>query len=162
MAFKGTAITQGAGEGIVVATGMDTEIGRISDLAQSAEAEVAPLERRLDRLGHRLVWLTLALAALTIGAGILRGSRWRSMIQTGVALAVAAVPEGLPVVATLSLARGMWRMSARNALITQLSSVETLGATTVILTDKTGTLTENRMTAVRYLLDDGEVEVDDG
>ena len=160
MAFKGTAITRGAGEGIVVFTGMETEIGRISDLAQSAKGETAPLERRLDRLGHRLVWLTLALAALTIGAGILRGHDIAPMIQTGVALAVAAVPEGLPVVATLSLARGMWRMSARNALVTQLSSVETLGATTVIMTDKTGTLTENRMTAVRYLLDGTDVEVD--
>ena len=160
MAFKGTAITQGSGRGIVVATGMDTEIGHISDLAQSAEGEAAPLEQRLDRLGHRLVWLTLALGALTIGAGILRGHEVFTMIQTGVALAVAAVPEGLPVVATLSLARGMWRMSARNAVITRLSSVETLGATTVILTDKTGTLTENRMTVVRYLLDAADVEVD--
>ncbi len=157
MAFKGTAITQGSGEGIVTATGMETELGRISDLAQSAEGEVAPLERRLDKLGHRLVWLTLALAALTIGAGILRGQDVAIMVQTGVALAVAAVPEGLPVVATLSLARGMWRMSQRNALITRLSSVETLGATTVILTDKTGTLTENRMTVVRYLLAEGDV-----
>jgi len=162
MAFKGTAITKGAGEGIVTATGMRTELGRISDLAQGAEAEVAPLERRLDRLGHRLVWLTLGLAALTIAAGILRGHDVATMVQTGVALAVAAVPEGLPVVATLSLARGMWRMSARNALITRLSSVETLGATTVILTDKTGTLTENRMTVVRYLLDGADVEVTGG
>ena len=160
MAYKGTAITQGAGEGLVVATGMKTEIGRISDLAQGAESEVAPLEKRLDKLGHRLVWLTFVLAALTIGAGILRGHDVVIMIQTGVALAVAAVPEGLPVVATLSLARGMWRMSQRNAVITRLSSVETLGATTVILTDKTGTLTENRMTAVRYLLDGGDVDCD--
>ena len=161
MAFKGTAITQGAGEGIVTATGMETELGRISDLAQSAQGEVAPLERRLDTLGHRLVWLTLVLAALTIGAGILRGQDVAVMVQTGVALAVAAVPEGLPVVATLSLARGMWRMSQRNALITRLSSVETLGATTVILTDKTGTLTENRMTVVRYLLASGDIYVED-
>ena len=153
MAFKGTSITQGTGEGLVVATGMKTELGRISDLVQSAESEVAPLERRLDRLGQRLVWLTFVLAAMTIGAGILRGHEMVAMIQTGVALAVAAVPEGLPVVATLSLARGMWRMSQRNAVITRLSSVETLGATTVILTDKTGTLTENRMTVMRYLLD---------
>ena len=160
MVFKGTAITQGSGAGIVVATAMDTEIGRISDLAQSAEADVTPLEQRLDHLGHRLVWLSVGLAALAIGAGVLRGSDLTAMIQTGVALAVASVPEGLPIVATLSLARGMWRMSARNALITQLSSVETLGATTVILTDKTGTLTENRMTVVRYLLDDAEIEVD--
>jgi P-type Ca2+ transporter type 2C len=160
MAFKGTAITQGAGEGIVTATGMQTELGRISDLAQSAEGEVAPLERRLDKLGHRLVWLTFVLAALTIFAGVLRGHDVAIMVQTGIALAVAAVPEGLPVVATLSLARGMWRMSQRNALITQLSSVETLGATTVILTDKTGTLTENRMTVVRYILATGDVDVE--
>ncbi|WP_308861023.1 cation-translocating P-type ATPase [Oceanibium sediminis] len=160
MVFKGTAITLGSGEGMVVATGMATELGRISDLAQGAEAEIAPLERRLDTLGHRLVWLTLALAALTIGAGILRGHDIAAMIQTGVALAVAAVPEGLPVVATLCLARGMWRMSRRNALITQLSSVETLGATTVILTDKTGTLTENRMTVVGYMLQDLDVALE--
>ncbi len=160
MAFKGTAITLGAGEGVVVATGMDTKIGQISDLAQTAQSDTAPLERRLDKLGHRLVWLTLSLAVLTIVVGILRGHDVAEMVQTGVALAVAAVPEGLPVVATLSLARGMWRMSQRNALITQLSSVETLGATTVILTDKTGTLTENRMSAVRYLLADADVNVE--
>jgi Ca2+-transporting ATPase len=160
MVFKGTAITQGSGMGIAVATGMDTEIGRISDMASRAEADVTPLEKRLDHLGHRLIWLSVGLATLAIGGGILRGSDIIEMVQTGVALAVASVPEGLPIVATLSLARGMWRMSARNALITQLSSVETLGATTVILTDKTGTLTENRMTVVRYLFDDGRVEVD--
>ncbi len=162
MAFKGTAITRGSGEGIVVATGMATEIGKISDLAQRAEGEAAPLERRLDALGHRLVWLTLALAGLTIAAGIAQGYGVVAMVQTGIALAIAAVPEGLPVVATLSLARGMWRMSRRNAVIRRLSSVETLGATTVILTDKTGTLTENRMTAVRYLLEGADVDVEDG
>lgn len=160
MAFKGTAITRGAGEGIVVATGMHTEIGLISAMAQAAEGEASPLERRLNRLGQRMVWLALLLAALTIGAGVLRGHDLTEMIQTGVALAVAAVPEGLPVVATLCLARGMWRMAARNALITQLSSVETLGATTIVLTDKTGTLTENRMTAVRYLLAEGDIEIE--
>ncbi|WP_371054928.1 cation-translocating P-type ATPase [Rhodosalinus sp. K401] len=160
MVFKGTAITQGGGAGVVVATGMETEIGRISDLAQSAKGEAAPLERRLDRLGHRLVFLTLALAVVVIGIGLLRGYEMAAIVQTGMALAVAAVPEGLPVVATLSLARGMLRMSRRNALIRRLSAVETLGATTVILTDKTGTLTENRMTAVRYLLADEDVEVD--
>lgn len=159
MAFKGTAITQGAGEGVVVATGMATEIGRISDLAQTAEAVAAPLERRLDRLGHRLLWLTLLFTVFTVAVGVLRGHDVAVMVQMGVALAVAAVPEGLPVVATLCLARGMWRMSRRNALITRLSSVETLGATTVILTDKTGTLTENRMAAVRYLLDGADVDV---
>jgi len=161
MAFKGTAITQGSGAGVVVATAMTTEIGQISALAQSAEGEAPPLEQRLDRLGHRLVWLTLGLAVLTIAAGILRGYEAAVMVQTGVALAVAAVPEGLPVVATLSLARGMWRMSERNALITRLSSVETLGATTVILTDKTGTLTENQMAVTRYLLAGADMTVKD-
>jgi Ca2+-transporting ATPase len=157
MVFKGTAITQGTGDGVVVATGMATELGQISNLAQSAEGEAPPLERRLDRLGHRLVGLTLALAALTVVLGLLRGHALIDMIQTGIALAVAAVPEGLPVVATLSLARGMWRMARRNALITRLSSVETLGATTIILTDKTGTLTENKMTVTGYLLAGQEV-----
>jgi Ca2+-transporting ATPase len=115
MVFKGIAITQGAGEAIVVATGMDTEISQISDLAESASAEVAPLERRLDRPGHRLVWVTLALAGLTIAGGVLREHDLAAMIQTGVAIALAAVPEGLPVVATLSLARGMseWRIAMR-------------------------------------------------
>jgi len=159
MAYKGTAITQGSGIGIVTATGMSTELGHISHLVETAETSTSPLERQLDRLGHRLVWLTLGLAALVIGAGILRGHEWAAMIQTGVALAVAAVPEGLPVVATLCLARGMWKMAARNAIMANLSSVETLGATTVILSDKTGTLTENRMTVVRYLLSDSRVDI---
>jgi len=159
MAFKGTAVTRGAGEGLVVATGMGTELGRISRLAHEADAKVSPLERRLDRLGHRLVWLTLGLAVVTIAVGVLRGFALADMVQTGIALAVAAVPEGLPVVATLCLARGMWRMAAHNAVMTQLSSVETLGATTLILTDKTGTLTENRMTVGRYLLAGSDIEV---
>ncbi|MDI3338097.1 cation-transporting P-type ATPase [Defluviimonas aestuarii] len=158
MAFKGTAITRGSGEGLVVATGMKTEVGRISDLASTAEGEASPLERKLDRLGRRLVWLTLGLAVMTIGAGVLRGLSIGVMLQTGIALAVAAVPEGLPVVATLCLARGMWRMAARNAVITRLSAVETLGATTLIMTDKTGTLTENEMAVVRYLLAGGDIE----
>ncbi|SPH18813.1 Calcium-transporting ATPase [Defluviimonas aquaemixtae] len=162
MVFRGTAITQGAGAGIAVATGMATEVGRISEMAQSAEGEMSPLEKRLDRLGYRLVWLTLGLAALTILAGVVRGHTVGAMIQTGIALAVAAVPEGLPVVATLCLARGMWRMAARNAIITRLSSVETLGATTLILTDKTGTLTENDMAVARYLLAGGSVPIEPG
>ncbi|POF28929.1 cation-translocating P-type ATPase [Roseibium marinum] len=159
MAFSGTAVTQGLGEGIVVATGMATQLGHISTLAEGADADASPLEQRLDKLGQKLVWLTLALATLTSLAGILWGNSVPEMIKTGVALAVAAIPEGLPVVATLCLARGMWRMAARNAIVTQLSSVETLGATTLILTDKTGTLTENRMSVVSYLLDGNDIEV---
>jgi Ca2+-transporting ATPase len=162
MVFKGTAITQGAAEAVVTATGMQTEIGRISALTEAAQAEVSPLERRLDRLGHRLVWLTLGLAGLMVVVGVIRGHALIDMIRTGTALAVAAVPEGLPIVATLCLARGMWRMAAQNAVITRLSSVETLGATTLILTDKTGTLTENEMAVVRYLFADGDRALDHG
>ena len=159
MAFKGTAITQGLGRGIVVGTGMATELGRISKLVEEAEPETSPLEKRLDQLGHRLIWLTLLLVALTACAGILRGRKIVAMVETSIALAVAAVPEGLPVVATLGLARGMWRMARRHALLVRLSAVETLGATTVVLTDKTGTLTENRMTVIGFLLDDADVTV---
>lgn len=148
MAYKGTAIIQGSGGGIVTSTGMKTELGHISHLVQTAQSSVSPLTKRLDQLGHRLVWLTLALAILVAGAGILRGLEMALIIQTAVVLAVASVPEGLPVVATLCLAHGIWRIAARNAIISYLSSVETLGATTVILTGKTGMLTENRMTIV--------------
>lgn len=158
MVFKGTAITRGAGEAIVTATGMATELGRISQLTEAAQGVTSPLEVRLERLGRTLIWLTLILAVGTALTGILRGQEPTIMIQTAVALAVAAIPEGLPVVATLSLARGMWRMARRNALIRRLSAVETLGATTLILTDKTGTLTENRMSVVRFVLEDGEFE----
>lgn len=158
MVFKGSAITRGSGEAIVAATGMATELGRISRLTETARAEASPLETRLERLGLMLIWVTLALALGTALAGVLRGHRPDEMLQTAIALAVAAIPEGLPVVATLSLARGMWRMARRNALIRRLSAVETLGATTLILTDKTGTLTENRMTVVRFLLEKGEFD----
>jgi Ca2+-transporting ATPase len=159
MVFKGTAITKGTGEGLVTATGMATEIGRISALTEAAGEAESLLERRLDLLAHRLVWLMLALAVAMVAGGVAHGHPVTDMIKTGVALAVAAVPEGLPVVATLCLARGMWRMAARNAVIRNLASVETLGATTVILTDKTGTLTENEMTVVRLLLPESGVSV---
>ncbi len=161
MLFKGTGIASGSGEAVVVATGMDTELGRISELVAEAEPQVSPLERRLDRLSGQLVWVTLALAALVALAGLARGRDPYQMLETGIALAVAAVPEGLPIVATIALARGMWRMAQRNALIEHLSAVETLGSATVIFTDKTGTLTENRMRAARLVLATGPVELSD-
>lgn len=148
MLFKGTHVTRGTGEGVVVATGMDTELGHISELVQEAEAEFTPLEERLEKLGRRLVWATLLILAIVAGVGILRGREALLMFETGVALAVAAIPEGLPIVATIALARGMMRMASRKALINRLAAVETLGSTNVICTDKTGTLTENRMTVV--------------
>ncbi|HKK08999.1 MAG TPA: cation-transporting P-type ATPase, partial [Gemmatimonadota bacterium] len=139
--------------------GMDTELGRVSALVEEAEDEMTPLERRLAALGRRLVWVTLALAALVAGSGLLTGRDPLLIVETAIALAVAAIPEGLPIVATLALARGMWRMARRNALIERLAAVETLGACDVILTDKTGTLTENRMSVARLLLPGREIEI---
>ena len=152
MVFRGTAITRGTGIGLVTATGPATELGRIAELVSSAGAQATPLEERLNQLGRKLVWVTLFLSAVIALVGIVGGRDPRLAIEVAVALAVAAIPEGLPIVATIALARGMWRMAKRNALITRLSAVETLGATGIILTDKTGTLTENRMTATRIEL----------
>jgi Ca2+-transporting ATPase len=138
---------------------MDTELGHISRLVAEAETEASPLEKKLARLSGQLVWLTLVLTALIAGTGLLQGKDAFLVVEAAIALAVAAIPEGLPIVATLALARGMWRMARKNALIERLSAVETLGATTVILTDKTGTLTENRMTVRRIWLPSGEIQV---
>jgi Ca2+-transporting ATPase len=157
--FKGTAITRGSGEGIVTATGMDTELGHISEMAQQAGGEQTPLEKRLDQLGRRLIWVTLAIAVVVASAGIIQGRDLVLMVETAIALSVAAVPEGLPIVATVALARGMWRMAKQNALINRLSAVETLGSTSIICTDKTGTLTQNRMTVSQVVIDAGTVYV---
>jgi P-type Ca2+ transporter type 2C len=145
MVFKGTALTMGSGHGVATATGMRTEIGRISEMAEEAEAEETPLERRLNRLGQRLIWVVVGVGVLIGLNGWFRGMDMVLAIKTAIALAVAAIPEGLPIVATVALARGMWRMAERNALMNRLSAVETLGSTSVIFADKTGTLTENRM-----------------
>ena len=157
MLYKGTSITRGSGEGVVVATGMSTELGRISQLVAEAEDETTPLERRLNRLGQRLVWVTLAIAGVIAVTGITAGKPWLLILETAIALAVATVPEGLPIIATITLARGMRRMAERNALVNRLSAVETLGATSVIFTDKTGTLTENRMSVASLWLTEGRV-----
>ncbi len=156
MLYKGTAVTRGSGSGVVVATGMETELGHISELVEEAEEDVTPLEERLHLLGQRLVWVTLGLAALVAGSGIATGKDLLLIVETAIALAVAAIPEGLPIVATIALARGMWRMARRNALVDRLSAVETLGSTSVILTDKTGTLTRNQMGVERLSLPSGD------
>ncbi|BCA79305.1 cation-transporting P-type ATPase [Desulfuromonas sp. AOP6] len=161
MLFKGTAVTSGSGAGIVTATGMNTEIGTIAGLVQEAEDEMTPLEKRLERLGRRLVLLTLVMGIVVAAAGLIGGRDVALVLETAIAMAIAAVPEGLPVVATIALARGMWRMAEHNALISRLSAVETLGATTVIFTDKTGTLTENRMRVRRFILSGKEIEIDE-
>ena len=157
--FKGTAVTRGSGEAVVHATGMATELGRISSLVASAEPSRTPFERRLQRLARRLIGLTLVVAALVAIAMLTGGRGVELAIETAVALAVATIPEGLPIVATVALARGMWRMVRHHALVENLAAVETLGSTTLVLTDKTGTLTENRMTVVEYRLACGTVAV---
>ncbi len=159
MLFKGTAITRGSGEAVVAATGMATELGKITDLVQKADDGVTPLQKRLDDLGKNLLWVTLLLIIIIAVTGILRGKDVITMIETAVALAVAAIPEGLPIVATLALARGMLRMAKRNVLVNELAAVETLGGVSVICTDKTGTLTENKMTVTDLILSDERVKI---
>lgn len=148
MVFCGTTVYVGRAAALVVATGPSTEIGRIGTLIAEVEASKTPLEVRLDELGHRLVWLALSVAAVVTALGTLQGLEFGRMVETGIALAIAAVPEGLPAVATIALAVGLRRMARRNAIVRRLAAVEALGSTTVVCTDKTGTLTAGEMTAV--------------
>ena len=159
MVYKGTIVASGSGEAVVVGTGTCTEIGQISELVQETTPGRSPLERRLDLLGRKLVWIALAIAVLVAGLGILRSRDWWLMTETGIALAIAAIPEGLPVVATITLALGMRRMARRKALVRRLSAVETLGSATVVCADKTGTLTAAEMTVVALRLFGMEVRV---
>ncbi len=155
MAYGGTLVAAGQGAGIVIATGGATEIGQISQFIAGTPEMVTPLMRRLDRFSRRLLWVILALAAVTFGVGLLRGEPAFGMFMAAVALAVGAIPEGLPAAVTVTLAIGVGRMARRRAIIRRLPAVETLGSTTVICSDKTGTLTENAMT-VRVVWVDGE------
>ncbi len=153
MAFSGTLVSYGRGRGLVVASGMLTQIGLIARMLQAVAEEPTPLQRRLDQLGKALGLAALAVCAGVFLVGWVRGYDALEMFLVAVSLAVAAVPEGLPAVVTITLALGMREMISRNALIRRLSSVETLGSTTVICSDKTGTLTQNRMTATRLWVD---------
>lgn len=145
MLFRGTVVSRGNARAIVVRTGPRTEIGKIADLAHRANKEVTPLEKKLGKLSQKLIWLALALAVLILVIGLVQGRDLFLMIEMAIALAIAAVPEGLPVVATIALARGMLRLARRQVIVKKLSAVETLGETQVIITDKTGTLTENQL-----------------
>ncbi|PKV50633.1 Ca2+-transporting ATPase [Aquimarina sp. MAR_2010_214] len=156
MVFKGTIITRGNAKAIVTATGDKTAIGQISSLTQETGQEKTPLEKKLNRLSHWLIGLTLILAVLIAISGYFQGKDLMLMIKTGIALAVAAIPEGLPIVATIALAKGMVKLSKQKVIIKKLESVQTLGETTIICTDKTGTLTENKM-AVQRLIFQSEV-----
>ncbi|CAN7339786.1 cation-translocating P-type ATPase [Rhizobium sp. LjRoot258] len=160
MLFKGTHVVRGSAEAIVTGTGLSTELGRITKLVEETEHGESPLERQLALLSRQLVWATLALATVLTGIGVYSGSPTVTMVETAIALAVAAIPEGLPVVATLTLARGMLRMARQHALVENLAAVETLGSTTLIITDKTGTLTENRMEVERIQTVSGEFSID--
>lgn len=146
MAYAGTVVTYGRGQAVVVATGMSTEFGRISGLVQTVEAGRTPLQENLDTLGRMLGKAALVVVALIVALGLWRGLPLLDMLIFGIALAVAVVPEALPAVVTISLAIGVRRMVKRNALVRRLPVVETLGSTSVICSDKTGTLTKNEMT----------------
>ncbi|HEY7776432.1 MAG TPA: HAD-IC family P-type ATPase, partial [Kineobactrum sp.] len=161
MLYKGTSVTDGDGEGIVVATAMNTELGRISQLAQSAKGKATPLQKKLDELGGQLAWITVSITVIVAIVGLVSGRETMLMIETAIALGIAAIPEGLPIVATVALARGMYLMSTRNAVVNHLAAVETLGATRIIFTDKTGTLTANRMVMKKVLTPDGVYGFDD-
>jgi len=160
MAFLGTTITDGRGRLLVTATGAQTEVGKIGILIDEAITRATPLEQKLARLGRLLIVIVLTLCAVIVGAGWLRGTTdfWH-MLEIGLSLAIAAVPEGLPAVTTMTLAIGMQRMARMRALVRRLPAVETLGAVTVICTDKTGTLTKNEMTVCVYALDQCRVDV---
>ncbi|AEE91571.1 Calcium-transporting ATPase [Tepidanaerobacter acetatoxydans Re1] len=146
-AFMGTVVTYGRGKGIVVATGMNTEIGLIAEMLESYEEGETPLQKKLDELGKILGIASLAICGIVFLLGIFRGIPILEMFMTSVSLAVAAIPEGLPAIVTIVLALGMQRMVQKHAIIKKLHAVETLGSTTVICSDKTGTLTQNEMTA---------------
>lgn len=152
-AFMGTLVSYGRGRGVVTSTGMRTQLGLIAQMLQSVEEEQTPLQRRLDQLGKTLGWAALAICALVFLVGWTRGYNPLDMFIIAVSLAIAAVPEGLPAVVTISLALGMREMIHRHALIRRLSSVETLGSATTICSDKTGTLTQNEMTVTRLWVD---------
>jgi Ca2+-transporting ATPase len=146
MAYSSTLVTYGGGQGIIVSTGDRTEIGRINEMIASADVLETPLTQKIHHFSNILLYAILGMAALTFAVGFLRGQEWGKMFLAAVALAVGAIPEGLPAAITITLAIGVSRMAKRNAIIRKLPAVETLGSTMVICSDKTGTLTQNQMT----------------
>jgi Ca2+-transporting ATPase len=145
MVYKGTVVTRGNARAVVTATGMDTELGKISALVESAKEEITPLHERLRKLSRKLIIMVLLIVITLLLVGLMEGRDIRFMIKTVIALAVASIPEGLPIVATIALARGMLKLAGHQVIVKKLAAVETLGSTNVIFTDKTGTLTHNRL-----------------
>ncbi|MEH7155594.1 calcium-translocating P-type ATPase, SERCA-type [Neobacillus drentensis] len=161
IAFMGTMITRGSGIGVVIGTGMKTAMGQIADLLQNAEAQDTPLQRRLEQLGKILITVALLLTVLVVVVGVLRGHDIYEMFLAGVSLAVAAIPEGLPAIVTVALSLGVQKMIKKNAIVRKLPAVETLGCASVICSDKTGTMTQNKMT-VTHLWSGGQTWTVDG
>jgi len=159
MVYAGTSIVKGRGKAVVCATGMVTEVGRIADMIQESEHESTPLGKRLDSLGRWLVWGCLVICSIVVITGVAKGEPLFLMCMAGISLAVAAIPEGLPAIVTVALAIGVQRMIKRNAIIRKLPAVETLGCTTVICSDKTGTLTQNAMTVRKIVTNGNTYEV---
>ncbi|MET4081964.1 Ca2+-transporting ATPase [Pedobacter sp. UYP30] len=146
MVYKGTAVMNGNAKVIITGIAEQTELGKISEMVGSSASTKTPLDLKIGRLTKSLIWITLVMTCFFALSGIIEGRPWEQILKTSIALAVAAVPEGLPIVATVALAYGMLLMARKNAIVKKLSSVETLGSVNVILTDKTGTLTENKIT----------------
>ncbi len=162
MLFLGTTITRGRAKGVVASTASSTELGRIGRMLAEPATQQSPLERRLARFGRNVLWACLAVSAALFAIGVIRGERgWASLLLEAVSFAVAAIPEGLPAITTITLALGMQRMARRGAIVRKLPAVEALGTATVICTDKTGTLTQNAMT-VRTIWTDSARYVVDG
>ena len=162
MVYLATTALAGSGLAVVTATGLATELGRIGQLVALAGTRATPLERQVEALGRRLIGLALAVCGAVGLAGILHGQPIGLMLETAISLAVAAIPEGLPAITTVALAAGLWRLARSGALVRRLPAVETLGSTTVICSDKTGTMTENRMTVMRLVADGRVVDVQSG
>ncbi|WP_136606398.1 calcium-translocating P-type ATPase, SERCA-type [Paenibacillus dokdonensis] len=159
LGFMGTMMTRGTAKAIVIRTGMNTEMGKIADLIQNTDTQQTPLQHRLEQLGKLLIILSLGLTVMVVAAGILHGQPAVGMFLAGVSLAVAAIPEGLPAIVTVALALGVQRMIKRKAIVRKLPSVETLGCASVICSDKTGTLTQNKMTVTRLWIGGRDMEV---
>jgi Ca2+-transporting ATPase len=159
MVYAGTVVTRGRGKAIICGTGMGTEVGHIAGMIQQAQEEATPLQRRLDHLGKWLVWGCVLICLVVVATGVLKGESLFLMCMAGISLAVAAIPEGLPAIVTVALALGVQRMIRQNAVIRKLPAVETLGCTTVICSDKTGTLTQNAMTVRQVFVNSNVYEV---